>query len=229
MKNRLFYFLVFLLLILFSNAKAQEFKVVSQVSGPGETNSYLIYCVPSKEAAIIDPGGPVDTLVNYIKMKKLFTLIAALLLTATAWGQSPEKMSYQAVIRNSSDQLVVNQMVGMQITILQGSETGTTVYMETQTRETNENGLLSLEIGAGNAVHGSFSYIDWSDGPYFIRTEADPSGGTNYTITGTSQILSVPYALHSRSADILTGNITENQITDLKDYLIEETDPHFIG
>ncbi len=160
-------------------------------------------------------------------MKKLFTLIATLLLTATAWGQSPEKMSYQAVIRNSSNQLVAGQMVGMQITILRGSATGTTVYMETQTRETNENGLLSMEIGAGDEVHGSFSNIDWSDGPYFIRTEADPSGGTNYTITGTSQILSVPYALHSKSSEILTGNITESQITDLKEYLTEEVDPLF--
>ena len=162
-------------------------------------------------------------------MKKLFTLITTLLLTATAWGQSPEKMSYQAVIRNSSDQLIAGQMIGMQITILQGSATGTTVYMETQTKETNENGLLSLEIGAGNVVHGSFLYIDWSDGPYFIRTETDPSGGTNYTITGTSQILSVPYALHSKSSEILTGNITENQIIDLQDYLITETDPLFTG
>ncbi len=162
-------------------------------------------------------------------MKKIFTLLMIVLSAASAWAQSPEKMSYQAVIRNSSDQLVANQMIGMQITILQGSATGTTVYMETQTRETNENGLVSLEIGAGNVVNGNFSDIDWSDGPYFIRTEADPAGGTNYTITGTSQILSVPYALHSRSTEILTGNITENQITDLKDYLIEETDPHFAG
>ena len=162
-------------------------------------------------------------------MKKLFTLLVILLLTATAWGQSPEKMSYQAVIRNSSNQLIAGQMVGMQITILQGSATGTTVYMETQTSETNENGLLSMEIGTGNVVHGSFLYIDWSDGPYFIRTEADPSGGTNYTITGTSQILSVPYALHSKSSEILTGNITENQIIDLQDYLITETDPVFAG
>ena len=134
-------------------------------------------------------------------MKKLFTLFVAVLLTASVFAQSPEKMSYQAVIRNSSDVLVTDTQVGMQISILQGTADGSPVYVETQTPTTNANGLVSIEIGTGTVVSGDFTTIDWSNGPYYIKTETDPAGSTNYTITGTSQLLSVPYALHAKTAD----------------------------
>ena len=142
-------------------------------------------------------------------MKKVFSILLAVFLTATVWAQSPQKMSYQAVIRNNSNALVSNQAVGMQISILQGSISGTAVYVETQTPTTNANGLVSVEIGTGTVVSGTFSTIDWSNGPYFIKTETDPTGGTSYTITGTSQLLSVPYALHAKTAESVTGTITE--------------------
>ncbi|CAI8182503.1 MAG: Uncharacterised protein [Formosa sp. Hel1_33_131] len=141
---------------------------------------------------------------------KTTTKIAVAILLAFNFGlstlqaQSPEKMSYQAVIRNSSDVLVTSQAVGMQLSILQGSATGTAVYVETQTPDTNSNGLVSLEIGIGTTTD-DFSTIDWSAGPYFIKTETDLAGGTNYTITGTSQLLSVPYALHAKTAETVTG------------------------
>ena len=110
-------------------------------------------------------------------------------------------MSYQAVIRNSSGQLIVSHSVGMKISILQGSATGTAVYVETQTPTTNANGLVTVEIGGGTVVSGTFEGIDWSAGTYFIKTETDPTGGTNFSITGSSQILSVPYAIHSKTAE----------------------------
>ncbi len=115
----------------------------------------------------------------------------------SALAQSPQKISYQAVVRNSSNQLVANGPVGMRISILQGSVSGSNVYIETQSLNTNANGLVSLEIGGGAVVSGNFSTIDWSAGPYFIKTDTDPLGGTNYTITGTTQFLSVPYALYA--------------------------------
>ena len=154
-------------------------------------------------------------------MKRLYAFFAAALLTVSmflpqqASAQSPDKMSYQAVIRNSSDQLVSNQSVGMQISILQGSQNGTAVYKETQNPTSNANGLVTLEIGTGTSSD-DFSAIDWANGPYFIKIETDPSGGTNYTITGTSQLMSVPYALHSNTADIVVGDISSS-----------ETDPVF--
>jgi hypothetical protein len=138
-------------------------------------------------------------------MKKFLTFSTAVLLMASVFAQAPEKMSYQAVIRNSSEALVTNTTVGMQISILQGSASGTAVYVETQSPTTNANGLVSLEIGVGTVVSGDFTTIDWANGPYFIETKTDPAGGTNYTITGTSQLLSVPYALYAANAGTATG------------------------
>ena len=142
-------------------------------------------------------------------MKKIITVCAVLLMTASVFAQAPEKMSYQAVVRDGSNALVSSTAVGMQISILQGSASGTAVYVETQTPTSNANGLVSLEIGAGTVVSGTFNTIDWANGPYFIKTETDPTGGTSYTITSTSQLLSVPYALHAKTAESVTGGITE--------------------
>ena len=143
-------------------------------------------------------------------MKKIYTLIVGLMLTVSVFAQAPEKMSYQAVVRDASNNLSTNQAVGMQISILQTTASGTAVYVETQTPTTNANGLVSLEIGTGTVVSGDFTTIDWANETYFIKTEIDPTGGTNYTITGTSQLMSVPYALHAKTAENITGTITEN-------------------
>ena len=135
-------------------------------------------------------------------MKKIYSILAGLLLTASVFAQAPQKMSYQAVIRNSSNALITSTPVGMKISILQGSPTGTAVYVETQTPSTNANGLVSLEIGTGTVITGTFSAINWSAGPYFIKTETDPTGGTAYTIAGTNELMSVPYALFSANAGV---------------------------
>ena len=133
-------------------------------------------------------------------MKNIILLFVFVLIGVFSYSQAPSKMSYQAVIRNSSNQLVVNSMIGMKISILQGSTTGPAVYIETQTHSTNTNGLVSLEIGNGTIQFGSFSSIDWANGPYFIKTETDITGGTSYTIEGITQLLSVPYALYSETS-----------------------------
>jgi len=140
-------------------------------------------------------------------MKKLVAILVAIVINVTLWAQSPDKMSYQAVIRNSSNQLITNTQVGMKISILKGlPPTYTAVYWEIQTPTTNANGLVSIEIGG---TYSGFDTIHWSNGPYFIKTETDPNGGTNYTITGESELLSVPYALHSKTAESVTGAINE--------------------
>ena len=133
-------------------------------------------------------------------MKKIFTQIAAIVITVIAFtsiqvnGQAPQKMSYQAVIRDAANALIINHSIGMKISILQGT---TPVYVETQTQNTNANGLVTLEIGGGTVVSGSFSTINWASGTYSIKTETDPIGGTNYNIVGTTKLTSVPYALFS--------------------------------
>lgn len=132
-------------------------------------------------------------------MFKRLLFISAIGISSNLFAQAPQKMSYQAVVRNSSNNLVASAPVGMRISILQDSPSGTPVYVETQTTSTNANGLASLVIGNGTVVSGSISSIYWSTGVYYIKSETDPTGGNNYTIVGTSQLLSVPYALYAEN------------------------------
>lgn len=133
-------------------------------------------------------------------MKKIITLLVVLLFASNISAQAPQKMNYQAVVRNASNALITNTNIRMRISVLQGTATGTAVYVETQTTTTNANGLVTLEIGAGTVVSGTFASISWGTNTYFIKTETDPTGGTNYTIVGTSQFLSVPYALFASNS-----------------------------
>jgi uncharacterized protein (TIGR02145 family) len=133
-------------------------------------------------------------------MKKIFTLIVMVLCATALFAQSPEKFTYQAVVRNASNALVINAPVGVRVSILQGGVNGTPVYMEMHTSVTNANGLVTLQIGGGNVQQGSFADIDWASGSYFLKTETDPDGGSNYSITSTQQLLSVPYALYAKDA-----------------------------
>jgi hypothetical protein len=133
-------------------------------------------------------------------MKKLLYSLTFACLAVNIQAQAPQKFSYQTVIRNSSNQLVANQQVGIKISVLQGSETGIVVYSERHTPNTNMNGLATLSIGTGTVLNGNFQNINWGSGAYYIQTETDPNGGSNYTITSTQQLLSVPYALYAETS-----------------------------
>ena len=133
-------------------------------------------------------------------LKTVLVLLTCTFSLSTLWAQAPQKVSYQAIIRNSNEALVTNSTIGMKISILQGAANGSAIYVETHTPLTNANGLVSIEIGTGS-TSGNFSSIDWANGPFFIKTETDPTGGSNYTITGLSELLSVPFALHSKTTE----------------------------
>jgi hypothetical protein len=144
-------------------------------------------------------------------MKKsiLFIVIIAISIIITK-AQSPEKISYQAVIRNSDNELISNNSVGIQISILETMEEGTPVFVERHFPQTNHNGLVTLEIGTGTLITGNFSTINWAESIYFLKTEIDIEGGSNYTISQTTQLLSVPYALHANTASSLTEELPES-------------------
>ena len=147
-------------------------------------------------------------------MKKITLILIFIATSLTVMAQAPDKISYQAIVRNSSDQILANQSVGIQISLLEGSTSGNAIYVETQNPTTNNNGLLSIEIGTGTNTTGIFSDIDWGNNLYFIKTEIDPTGGTNYTITGISQLMSVPYALYAKtSGSSIPGPIGETGAT----------------
>lgn len=117
-------------------------------------------------------------------------------------AQAPNKFSFQAVVRNTSNQLIINQQVGVKISLISvvmGTENAE--YVETHTILTNANGLLSLTVGEGSLVSGDFTTaMNSNASSKKIKCEIDPTGGTNYTIISNEQLLSVPYALKSNTA-----------------------------
>jgi hypothetical protein len=126
-------------------------------------------------------------------MKRILILFFLIKLSVVIIAQVPNKISYQAAIRNSNNVLVAHAQVKMKITISKGSAVpGNTVYSELHSPVTNANGLVTLEIGNGIVLNGNFSSIRWEEGLYFLTTETDPANGNNFTIAGTSQLLSVP-------------------------------------
>ena len=134
-------------------------------------------------------------------MKKIFlSIVAVATFSLSSLGQAPEGFKYQAVVRDAGNIILNNQSVGLRMTIQQGSIGGTTVYSETFSTTSNAYGLVNLEIGNGTILSGSFASIDWSAGPYFIETAIDVAGGTNYAVMGTSQLMSVPYALYAKTS-----------------------------
>lgn len=126
---------------------------------------------------------------------------AVLLLSAPMLAQVPQRMTYQAVVRDGSDALVTNSNVSLRLSVLQGSATGTVVYMETHAAMTNANGLASVQVGGGTVQSGTVASIDWANGPYYLKSETDPNGGSSYSISGTSELLSVPYALYAANSE----------------------------
>jgi hypothetical protein len=134
-------------------------------------------------------------------MKKiLLSLVAIATLSLSSFGQAPEGFKYQAVVRDAGNLILNNQAVGLRMTIQQGAIGGTTIYSETFAPTTNSYGLINLEIGNGTVVSGTFANIDWSAGPYFMESAVDVTGGTNYSVMGTSQLMSVPYALYAKTS-----------------------------
>lgn len=127
-------------------------------------------------------------------------LIFSLLIIGQENSITPEKISYQAVVRNAENELLSNKEVSIRISILKDAATGEVVYSETQSAITNDNGLLSFQIGDGT-TSDNFSEIPWKTSTLFVKTEVDLDGGTNYTIYGVSQLITVPYAFHAKTAD----------------------------
>jgi hypothetical protein len=138
-------------------------------------------------------------------MKRMISIsVSFYLMTSIVFAQSPMAFKYQAVARTSSGNLITNQLVAFRISVLQGSPSGTLLYQERHTTNTNNYGLANLDIGNGTVLSGIFSSINWSLGQMYIKVELDPLGGTSYQNMGTTQLLSVPYALHSMTSDDLT-------------------------
>ena len=147
-------------------------------------------------------------------MKNILLVLSGVMIITGIMAQVPLGISHQAVMRDAQGDILTNTNIGIQVSILHGAAGGPAVYVETHIPQSNENGLITFIIGQGEKVLGSFEVIDWYNGPFYLKTEADPEGGTNYSISGITQLLSVPYALHAKTSEMLIDDI-------------EETDPVF--
>ncbi|MCD4789553.1 MAG: hypothetical protein K8R37_06085, partial [Bacteroidales bacterium] len=134
-------------------------------------------------------------------MKKIHLLILFMAIALCTIAQPPQAFKYQAVVRDNTGEIISNQSVGIRISIHDATAGGTIIYQETFTETTNQFGLVNLEIGNGTPTIGTFATIDWGSNSKFLELEIDPSGGTSYVSMGTSQLLSVPYALYSQSSE----------------------------
>jgi hypothetical protein len=134
-------------------------------------------------------------------MKVFIPVFAICLLTITrTYAQAPQAFNYQAVARDEAGNLIVDQAISVKISLLDGSATGTVLYEETHQDTTDAFGAFSLAIGQGTPVTGTFSSIDWSSGAKFLQVSLDPEGGDNFVDVGTTQLLSVPYALYAENS-----------------------------
>lgn len=133
-------------------------------------------------------------------MKKLINLTCMLmLLVGVITAQTPEAFKYQAVVRDPAGNIISNQDISFKIGLIRGTENGEEVYSEMHKAKTSEFGLVSLEIGNGQRIIGKFTDINWADGVYFIKIEIDAKGGRDFTLMGTSKLLSVPFALNAKN------------------------------
>lgn len=150
-------------------------------------------------------------------MKKILFTFVALLALMTGIAQAPNMFKYQAVARNTAGDLIANQTVSFEISILLNSSGGSPVYTETHVATTNQHGLVNLNIGAGAVTFGTFNTIDWGVGLYFIQVKMDPLGGSAYVLMGSSQLLSVPYALNAKTVSSIDWSDVTNVPADLAD------------
>lgn len=152
-------------------------------------------------------------------MKNSLAVIIVVIAFMQAFTQTPQAFKYQAVARDSTGNVIVNQSVSFKLSIIEDSITGTTVYNEVHNVFTNQFGVVSLEIGNGNVNSGVFADINWANGISFLQIELDETGGTDYVLMGTTQLISVPYALeaeeaaHARSLSLTGLNGREYEVT----------------
>ena len=137
-------------------------------------------------------------------MKRTLLLVIWSILTISIYAQVPQGISHQATIRNSDNELITSSPIGLRVSILPGSIEGIPVYVETHHPTSNSNGLITYVLGSGTVVSGVFSDIDWTSGIYFLKTEVDPLGGTDYVISGATQFHTVPFAFHAETAESFT-------------------------
>ncbi len=136
-------------------------------------------------------------------MRSILSLMFLLLsMMSVLMAQTPpQAFKYQAVCRDVNGNPLVNQVVNFRIDIVQGTFNGPILYSESQLDTTNSYGVSNLEIGRGQVLNGTFSGLNWANGPHYIHLSFDPTGGNAFVSLGVQELLSVPYALYAGSSN----------------------------
>lgn len=151
------------------------------------------------------------------KMKKLFALnIGLLLIINLAYAQTPQSFKYQTVLRDYNGNILANKIIALQFSIIRGSATGLSLYKETHSISTSDFGVANVNIGEGTVVVGQFKTIDWSQGPFFLKVEIDINNGSNFLFMGTSQLLSVPFALYAAKSGNAENDFDKDSTNELQ-------------
>jgi hypothetical protein len=142
--------------------------------------------------------------------KSIITLAILLIILTRTNAQVPQKVNYQAMLRDNSGVVLSQKAVKIRFEILKGNSSGPSVYSETHSITTTEQGIINLQIGTGIS-DDDFSSIDWTNDSYFLSVEMDANGGNNFTHLGASEIVSVPYAITARTAEIVSWKNIQNK------------------
>ena len=139
-------------------------------------------------------------------LKKLHLSLNLIIISAIIWSQAPHGFNYQAVIRDANNIILNSQSIALRFDIFQGNIGGNLAYSEMFLTSTSSSGMVNIQVGTG-ATNDDFTEIDWSNGPYFVETAINFLGGNPWLVMGSSQLMSVPYSLHSITADSVKGGI----------------------
>ena len=143
-----------------------------------------------------------------MKQSLLVFFIGVFFLSSfSVFSQGPSKINFQAILRNTSGDIVSNQAVGVRMSIKSGTINNSSLYVETHTKTTDVSGLINIQLGTGTVISGLFGDIEWGSGSHFIQLEVDFNGGSNYVVIGTQELISVPYALYANKTDTSVLNL----------------------
>jgi hypothetical protein len=162
-------------------------------------------------------------------MKRLLIFLIVFVFYADGYGQKPESIDYQTLVRNTTGELVISKTVSLKLSIVAGSPTGFIVYSEIQTGATDKYGLISIKVGAGKDKKGSFNTIDWNDEKYFLKVETDPEGGDLYREMSVVQLINIASESQKTSSKRTSEIVIEDEFLVTRKYVGEYLDYRHTG
>ena len=163
-------------------------------------------------------------------MKKSLLTALILIVILGAYAQIPEGINYQCIVRNVTGLPVDSSVVKMRFTIQTSLSGGTVLYSEESLLTTNPFGLVTAVIGTGTPLTGRFDSIKWGSSFTFLKIETDIGNTGTYTTAGTTQMVSVPYALAAKRGGLSYQTLFAGYfVTSVRDTIVAAPDSLIIS